>query len=774
MRRFFLFITLVLFIHLVSNAQSPETRSTNDLSFLDGEWLMNMTYSPDGNEPRTLEGTMTCNWVMDSSYIKCQYQLERSGKKDALNDVYFNYNIISGKYESIWMSSTWPVKVLLTGTMQNNEDSIKLETFAEFPIENGLTEYVKDVLIIKAGMENFQRKTYIRTSEEAEWRYHSLEKASKTSVEQLANKDQISGRTWRALGPGLSTTIRETSQIYISDRLALEYELDKQIIQNFLRYVLSYTQNQLSADKVTYRYPHYNRVAIEDDFQKLANEGLIEQADSLFATTDKGNQIMKSYWMLRRRQVQYYDYVSIDQLQTLYTVMSKVVKKARNLDNSYPNESIHARFLSRSKTFEDEHLAIKVSELLKEYTAFINDVSHYKYVQFPAQSSDKRWQNLALSPMASELMSATRNGRIYELSRCYNQSYWRQGQSRCDLAIDELINAGLVSKENESIRQTSLGDELSKAAEAFADRRRYQAWSDVTLFEYSSFVKILDWILANPVESFVPYPERHRRLIQSIGFSPNEDTIYFALPHREYLESQGVAVPSKTPRLAIYYATRTSGNWSDPQPIDFRAFDGFNAYEPTLSPDGQVMIFNSPRQLDGSPVEDRGPNNLWYSEKRDGKWQQPKYLQNINSREYEESYSTLTRDGELIYLQESKLNGESVFTLLSTQFKGEKTKKGKPTGLGYAVGDPWVARDGSYIIYTKFDSNDWLNTCDLYYSFRDGKGWTEPKKMPGINGKRSDYAVAISPDEKWFYYRRRGRFLKFPFQPILEKMKANE
>ena len=120
-----------------------------------------------------------------------------------LNDVYFNYNALAEKYESLWFSSTWPVKVLLSGDVQEKSDSIFLETFAEFPIEDGLTEYVRDVLIMKKGTDSFSRKTYIRTSNDTDWKYHSLEKANRTSVEALANSYQISGKTWRALGPGI-------------------------------------------------------------------------------------------------------------------------------------------------------------------------------------------------------------------------------------------------------------------------------------------------------------------------------------------------------------------------------------------------------------------------------------------------------------------------------------------------------------------------------------------------------------------------------------------
>ncbi len=749
-----------------------QDRSTKDLAFLVGDWKMKMTFSPETDEPRILDGAMECQWTMDSTFIRCEYLMKRSGKKDALNDVYFNFNSVTNTYESLWFSSTWPVKVLLGGDLKKVGSEWILETTAEFPIADGVVENVKDVLVFEEGSNEFERKTFIKTSKETEWKYHSKEDAIKVKIEQLANEEQISGKTWQAVGPGLTNAIRATSQIYISDRLADQYELDKKIIQNFLKYTLSYTSNQLSADKVIYRYPHYNEAAVNKDLKELEQLGLLELRDTLYSITSGSKQIIDDYWDLRLAQTRYFDYVSDDRLQALYTVMDKIVKRARKLDDSYPNQSVLNRFHSRSSQFEDYPLSVKVSELLREFTAFINDVSHYKYVQFPQQTQDERFKDLNLSPLAMELMSATRNSRVYKLQRCYVQPNWRQGVSGCDKAVDELIAGGLVRKEDGTIQQTQLGSELSKAAEAFADERRYQAWQDVTVLEYLEFKEVLDWILENPVEAFVPYPERYRRLVQSIGFSPNQDILYFTLPHREYLESQGHEVTEEIPRLVIYYAIKTKSGWGDPKLIDFGA--EHKVYEPTLSPDGQLMLFNSNRQLDGSPVEDRAPNNLWYSQKKNGKWQAPKYLVNINTKENEESYATLTNEGDLFYVRGSELNGETVFTIYSTRFKGEKTKKGKPIGLGYAIGDPWVAPDGSYIIYTKFDPKDWVNTCDLHYSFRDGNGWTEPRKMPRINGKRSDYAVAITPDEEWIFYRRRGRFLKFPFQPILEEMKANK
>lgn len=164
--------------------QSDESKSTKDLSFLIGEWNVVRTYNPNSDSQRILNGTLVCKESLGGKFINCTYEINRPGKIRGLDVVYFNYNSIYNMYESMWLSSTWPIKVLMQGTLQKNEDNIILITSAQFEIENNVTEYVNGELTIgtkESNLNSFTRKTFIRTSnsEEGAWRHHMTETASR-------------------------------------------------------------------------------------------------------------------------------------------------------------------------------------------------------------------------------------------------------------------------------------------------------------------------------------------------------------------------------------------------------------------------------------------------------------------------------------------------------------------------------------------------------------------------------------------------------------------
>ena len=164
--------------------QSDESKSTRELSFLIGKWNVVRIYSPNSDNRRVLDGTLICKEALDGKFINCTYEINRPEKIRGLDEVYFNYNSIYNMYESIWLSSTWPIKVLMQGTLQKNAGNIILSTSAQFQIENNITEYVKDELIIgteESNLNSFTRKTFIRTSnfEEGAWRHHMTETAKR-------------------------------------------------------------------------------------------------------------------------------------------------------------------------------------------------------------------------------------------------------------------------------------------------------------------------------------------------------------------------------------------------------------------------------------------------------------------------------------------------------------------------------------------------------------------------------------------------------------------
>ncbi len=160
-------------------------KSTSDLSFLVGEWEVLRTYGPKTDKPRVMHGTLSCEEAMDGNFIHCTYEMERPGKIRGLDVVYFNYNSIYDTYESLWFSSTWPIKVLMQGTLEERRDGLSLRTSAQFQIENGVTEYVKGELMTNSAtmdLSSFTRQTMIRTSEyeEGEWYHHMTEVVTRT------------------------------------------------------------------------------------------------------------------------------------------------------------------------------------------------------------------------------------------------------------------------------------------------------------------------------------------------------------------------------------------------------------------------------------------------------------------------------------------------------------------------------------------------------------------------------------------------------------------
>ncbi|GEM_PF-2964717 len=169
-----------LILCTINSALGQTQSSTQDLEFLIGEWDVTQTYRPGTDSSRLLNGRLTCEYDLDEQFVRCNYTMERPGKSDAINEVYFNYNSIYDQYESLWLSSTWPIKVLLQGELKKDDQALQLNTEASFHIENNLIEYVRDELVTElrsSKVEYFKRETYIRTSEEDDWFHHMTEEA---------------------------------------------------------------------------------------------------------------------------------------------------------------------------------------------------------------------------------------------------------------------------------------------------------------------------------------------------------------------------------------------------------------------------------------------------------------------------------------------------------------------------------------------------------------------------------------------------------------------
>jgi hypothetical protein len=282
-------------------------------------------------------------------------------------------------------------------------------------------------------------------------------------------------------------------------------------------------------------------------------------------------------------------------------------------------------------------------------------------------------------------------------------------------------------------------------------------------------VAFTSFVFAGYSQSFQPFSENYNRLVQGISFSQDSKIMYYTLPHKERLTAMGKTVNDSMDRLAMYESSLNSdGTWSEPKLFSFSG--KFHDYEPTILPDGETLLFNSRRPLNNNVVESK--NNIWMSKLKNGVWQEPQSLHNLNTSELDENYATVSSSSKFIYSKEIVINGKSQYHLFETIFKGVDTQRGNKIEFpefNKETADPHISQDGTFLIFTSFDSSNWNATCDLYISFNKNGSWSKPKAIVELNSSGPDFAVFVSADNSQIYYRRNFQFVKEPFQPILKK-----
>jgi hypothetical protein len=195
---------------------------------------------------------------------------------------------------------------------------------------------------------------------------------------------------------------------------------------------------------------------------------------------------------------------------------------------------------------------------------------------------------------------------------------------------------------------------------------------------------------------------------------------------------------------------RIDNRWTKPFPLPFSG-TYYDLY-PALSPDGNLLFFSSDRPLvPGGKRLLRGRVQLWFSEKKNGKWTEPRRVDEaINSGRRISAHSLslagtfhFTRDTPRPHgIYKAKLTDKtfsqiSVMTVLNSQSPDHS---------------PYIDPEERYIILSSFRGG--LGLSDLFISFKKEAGiWSVPVNMgPKINSSAKDEYPFVSPDGKYFFF----------------------
>jgi len=164
-------------------------------------------------------------------------------------------------------------------------------------------------------------------------------------------------------------------------------------------------------------------------------------------------------------------------------------------------------------------------------------------------------------------------------------------------------------------------------------------------------------------------------------FNNNESIFYFTRNNEEELNSkalQGII------SLGIYESKIVSGNFSDPEPLDFNG-KVYSVAHPTVSKNGRILVFTS--DMGGG----FGGKDLYYSTFIDssGKWGRPVNMGPEINTSGNERYPFLHTDGTLYFTSDGhpSVGGMDIFKSLPV--KGGVFEYGKAENAGRPVNSPY-------------------------------------------------------------------------------------
>ncbi|MFY7670409.1 hypothetical protein ACOSP6_04925 [Tenacibaculum sp. MEBiC06402] len=217
-------------------------------------------------------------------------------------------------------------------------------------------------------------------------------------------------------------------------------------------------------------------------------------------------------------------------------------------------------------------------------------------------------------------------------------------------------------------------------------------------------------------------------------FSPDFEEYYYTLSDEKFQN------------FDVFAIKFFNGKWSQPEEAFFNT--EYNEHGMSFSPDGKKVYFSSTR-----PVTSNGISNTWHiwmSEKINGQWSEPVFIDIPNLRNKLVSHPTITSNG-VLYFHSSNLDYSEMNIYRSKEYEGKFSNAVKfiPSNkLDNGACTPYVSPKEDYLIFARIG-----HQLDLMISFNDGRGnWSNPKELNkniNMKGQGNPY---VTPDNRFLFF----------------------
>ncbi|MFC1564265.1 hypothetical protein ACFL6G_04975 [candidate division KSB1 bacterium] len=218
-------------------------------------------------------------------------------------------------------------------------------------------------------------------------------------------------------------------------------------------------------------------------------------------------------------------------------------------------------------------------------------------------------------------------------------------------------------------------------------------------------------------------------------FSPDGNEVYWT--------------PMTQPALPIQFMQKTNNIWTDA--VNASNLTGQYTGEPFYSYNGNTIYYNSHSNPNTPGLIQK--ENIWFVQREGTGWSDPQPLgPEVNSVYMHWTFS-LNVDGDL-YFSASETSDGFNDIYVSRNESGSFTQAellGYPINTDSAEDTPYIASDGSYIIFSRYDNQSY--NPDLYISFLENDGsWGEPTAMTQLNTGGNELGPYVTYDGEYLFF----------------------
>lgn len=222
-------------------------------------------------------------------------------------------------------------------------------------------------------------------------------------------------------------------------------------------------------------------------------------------------------------------------------------------------------------------------------------------------------------------------------------------------------------------------------------------------------------------------------------------------------EAFWVSSGGKREKLVIMQSKKRRGKWSEPQIAAFSGKEGWRDIDPMFSPDGETVLFQSNRPVEGFP--NRKGFDIWAVKKTKNGWSDPFNLAEINS-DASESYASTAKNGNIYFMKENE-NGTGKSDIYFAEFKNGKYQTprnlGSPVNTNERESNPFISPDEDYLLYFSDDPKG-FGDVDLYISFNNKGNWQPPQNLgKTVNSELAEFCPFVHKKQNRLYLSRQKK-----------------